>query len=331
MARAPGAPAGTGTPDRAAPIFEESSMSHHVPGTTARPGADGADSAVHDGTPVAPGSEGLAAPVPVAARKDTVPAGAPDAGSAPARWAAEFAGTALLVFAGLGTGMFATEVIDSALGFGLGLVAAIVAFGHVSGGHFNPAVTLAAFVAGRTPARAAVGYVVAQVLGALAAAGVLWAVLATLLDSSTTAQVLGAVSNGFGENSTSQAGWTTVLLVEFVATALFALVVLGSTAPRANAVLAPVAIGAAFAFLLTITAPFDGGSLNPARSTGAAVVAGAGHLGQLWLFWVAPLLGGLVAGLVHRSVALSRPRRGTDALAATESTPAATSTPDQER
>jgi aquaporin Z len=302
-------------------------MSHHVPGTTARPGAGGADSAVHDGTPAAPGAEGLAAPVPVAARKDTVPAGAPEAASAPAQWAAEFAGTALLVFAGLGTGMFATEVIDSALGFGLGLVAAIVAFGHVSGGHFNPAVTLAAVVAGRTPARAAIGYVVAQVLGALAAAGVLWAVLISLLDSSTTAQVLGAVSNGFGENSTSQAGWTTVLLVEFVATALFALVVLGSTAPRANAVLAPVAIGAALAFLLTITAPFDGGSLNPARSTGAAVVAGAGHLGQLWLFWVAPLLGGLVAGLVHRSATLSRPRRGAGAPAAEEDAPAAEATP----
>ncbi|GAA1760677.1 aquaporin [Kocuria aegyptia] len=305
-------------------------MSHHVPGTTARPGADGPDNAVgavHDATPAAPGTADLAAPVPAAARQDTVPAGAPDAASVPARWAAEFAGTALLVFAGLGAGMFATEVIDSALGFGLGLLAAIVAFGHVSGGHFNPAVTLAAVVAGRMPAKAAIGYVVAQVLGALAAAGVLWAVLVTLLDSSTTAQVLGAVSNGFGENSTSQAGWTTVLLVEFVATVLFALVVLGSTAPRANAVLAPVAIGAAFAFLLTISAPFDGGSLNPARSTGAAVVAGAGHLGQLWLFWLAPLLGGLVAGLVHRSVALSRPCRGADALPATA--PAAPATPER--
>lgn len=252
--------------------------------------------------------EGLVAPVPVAARKDPVPAGPAEASSAPAQWAAEFAGTALLVFAGLGAGMFATEVVDSALGFGLGLLAAVVAFGHVSGGHFNPAVTLAAVVAGRTSAGSALGYVLAQVLGALTAAGLLWAVLVTLLDTSTTAQVLGAVSNGYGENSTSQAGWTTVLLVEFVATALFALVVLGSTAPRANAVLAPVAMAAAFVFLLTITAPFDGGALNPARSTGASVVAGASHLPQLWLFWVAPLLGGLVAGLVHRAADLARPR-----------------------
>jgi aquaporin Z len=258
--------------------------------------------------------------VPVAVRKDaaittTITGAAP---SAPARWAAEFAGTALLVFAGLGTGMFATEVIDSALGFGLGLLAAIVAFGHVSGGHFNPAVTLAAVVAGRTGARDAVGYVVAQVLGATCAAGVLWAVLGTLLDGATTAQVLGAVSNGYGENSASQAGWTTVLLVELVATALFALVVLGSTSARANAVLAPAAIGAAFALLLTITAPFDGGSLNPARSTGAAVVAGASHLPQLWLFWLAPLLGGLVAGLVHRAAGLSRPRAAAPAEPADE-------------
>ncbi|MFI7584382.1 aquaporin [Kocuria sp. M1N1S27] len=300
-------------------------MSQHVPGTAE--GTDvgiGAHGVDHRGTPAVPGAEGLAAPVPVAARKDSVPAGAPEGASAPARWAAEFAGTALLVFAGLGTGMFATEVIDSALGFGLGLLAAMVAFGHVSGGHFNPAVTLAAVVAGRTPARDGAGYVLAQVLGALAAAGVLWAVLVTLLDSSTTAQVLGAVSNGFGENSTSQAGWTTVLLVEFVATALFALVVLGSTAPRANAVLAPVAIGAAFVFLLTITAPFDGGSLNPARSTGAAVVAGTSHLPQLWLFWAAPLLGGLVAGLVHRSADLLRPRRSAGAGSAPGRTTAST-------
>jgi len=249
----------------------------------------------------------LAAPVPAAVRKDPATA-AGAAPNAPARWAAEFAGTALLVFAGLGTGMFATEVVDSALGFGLGLLAAIVAFGHVSGGHFNPAVTLAAVVAGRTGARDAVGYVVAQVLGATCAAGVLWAVLGTLLDGATTVQVLGAVSNGYGENSASQAGWTTVLLVEVVATALFALVVLGSTSARANAVLAPAAIGAALAFLLTITAPFDGGSLNPARSTGAAVVAGASHLPQLWLFWLAPLLGGLLAGLVHRAAGLAGPR-----------------------
>ncbi|MUN61787.1 MIP family channel protein [Kocuria sediminis] len=284
-----------------------------LPGS--RPGAgpeDRADAAVlagrRDSEPT-----GLAAPVPAAARKDPAPATGQDDPSAPARWAAEFAGTALLVFAGLGTGMFATEVIDSALGFGLGLLAAVVAFGHVSGGHFNPAVTLAAVVAGRTAPGSAIGYVVAQVLGALTAAGVLWAVLMTLLDSATTAQVIGGISNGFGANSASQAGWTTVLLVEFVATALLALVVLGSTAPRANAVLAPVAMAAALAFLLTVTAPFDGGSLNPARSTGAAVVAGSSHLGQLWLFWVAPLLGGLVAGLAHRAAGLRRPRAGTAA------------------
>ncbi|QBJ21144.1 hypothetical protein KocCE7_04280 [Kocuria marina subsp. indica] len=181
-----------------------------------------------------------------------------------------------------------------------------------------------AVVSGRTPAKVALGYVVAQVLGALVAVGMLWAVLMTLIDASTTAQALGAVANGYGENSTSQAGWSTVLLVEFVATTLFVLVVLGSTAPRANAVLAPVAIGASFAFLLTILAPFDGGSLNPARSTGTAVIGGVESLSQLWLFWVAPLLGGLVAGLIYRVVDLGRsPRRATvppaeDATASTD-------------
>ena len=257
----------------------------------------------------APDFQNLVAPVPDAVRKDSVTGGVTPAPSAGARWAAEFAGTTVLVFAGLGTGIFATAVIDSALGFGLALLAVLVAFGHVSGGHFNPAVTLAAVVAGRTPTKVALGYVVAQVLGALVAVGLLWAVLMTLIDASTTAQALGAVANGYGENSTSQAGWPTVLLIEFVATTLFVLVVLGSTAPRANAVLAPVAIGATFAFLLTILAPFDGGSLNPARSTGTAAIGGAESLSQLWLFWVAPLVGGLVAGLIYRVVDLGRAPR----------------------
>ena len=272
----------------------------------------------------APDFQDLVAPFPDAVRKDSVTVGGTPAPSSGARWAAEFVGTTVLVFAGVGTGIFATAVIDSALGFGLGLLAVLVAFGHVSGGHFNPAVTLAAVVSGRTPTKVALGYVVAQVLGAVVAVGMLWAVLMTLIDASTTAQALGAVANGYGENSTSQAGWSTVLLVEFVATTLFVLVVLGSTAPRANAVLAPVAIGASFAFLLTILAPFDGGSLNPARSTGTAVIGGVESLSQLWLFWVAPLLGGLVAGLIYRVVDLGRsPRRATvppaeDATASTD-------------
>ncbi|MFI7483203.1 MIP/aquaporin family protein [Kocuria sp. M1R5S2] len=283
-------------------------MTVHVPTTDGSPEGPDGTAAGPDGIPggarQVPPADGLVAPVPAVLRRDPRAEDGPC--SAPARWAAEFAGTALIVFAGLGTGMFATEAVDSAVGFGLGLVAALVAFGHVSGGHFNPAVTLAAVVAGRTAAGAAAGLVVAQVLGAVAAAGVLWAVLMTLLDAPTTAQVIGAVSNGFGGNSTSQAGWTTVLLVEVVATALFALVVLGSTAPRANAVLAPLAMGAAFTLLLTVTAPFDGGALNPARSTGAAVVAGASHLAQLWLFWAAPLAGGLLAGLAHRATGRTR-------------------------
>ena len=253
---------------------------------TSGPAVSGSTAPARAAETAAPDFQDLVAPVPDAVRKESVAVGVSRAPSAGARWAAEFAGTTVLVFAGVGTGIFATQVIDSALGFGLGLLAVLVAFGHVSGGHFNPAVTLAAVVSGRTPAKVALGYVVAQVLGALVAVG-----------------------NGYGENSTSQAGWPTVLLIEFVATTLFVLVVLGSTAPRANAVLAPVAIGATFAFLLTILAPFDGGSLNPARSTGTAVIGGAESLSQLWLFWVAPLLGGLVAGLIYRVVDLGRAPR----------------------
>ena len=268
---------------------------------TSGPAVSGSTAPARAAETAAPDFQDLVAPVPDAVRKESVAVGVSRAPSAGARWAAEFAGTTVLVFAGVGTGIFATQVIDSALGFGLGLLAVLVAFGHVSGGHFNPAVTLAAVVSGRTPAKVALGYVVAQVLGALVAVG-----------------------NGYGENSTSQAGWSTVLLVEFVATTLFVLVVLGSTAPRANAVLVPVAIGASFAFLLTILAPFDGGSLNPARSTGTAVIGGVESLSQLWLFWVAPLLGGLVAGLIYRVVDLGRsPRRATvppaeDATASTD-------------
>ena len=276
---------------------------------TAQPAAAGSTAPARDAGTAALDFQDLVAPVPKAVRKDSGTHEVSPAPSTGARWAAEFAGTTVLIFAGVGTGIFATQVIDSALGFGLGLLAVLVAFGHVSGGHFNPAVTLAAVVAGRTSPKVAIGYVVAQVLGALVAVGLLWAVLMTLIDAATTAQALGAVANGYGQNSTSQAGWPTVLLIEFVASTLFVLVVLGSTAPRANAVLAPVAIGATFAFLLTILAPFDGGSMNPARSTGTAAIGGAESLSQLWLFWVAPLLGGLVAGLIYRVVDLGRAPR----------------------
>lgn len=282
-------------------------MAENVSGSTAP---------IRSADTAAPRFQDLVTPVPGAVRKDSVITEQHPVPSSGARWAAEFSGTMLLIFAGVGTGVFAAEIINSALGFGFGLLAALVAFGHVSGGHFNPAVTLGAVVAGRTPAVVALGYVVAQVLGALVAVGLLWAVLVTVVDSSTTAQLLGAVANGYGENSSTQAGLSTVLLIEFVASILFVLVVLGSTAPRANAVLAPVAIAAAFAFLLAIVTPFDGGSLNPARSTGVAVVGGVESLSQLWLFWVAPLLGGLVAGLLHR---MTTPNR-TDAASARSTT-----------
>ncbi|WP_051477256.1 aquaporin [Arthrobacter sp. Br18] len=221
------------------------------------------------------------------------------------RSAAEGAGSFLVVLAGIGVTTLNTDAgIPPVLAFGFGLLAAFIAFGHVSGGHFIPAITLGSAVAGRTPWRSVVPYIVAQVLGAVAATGFLWLILSanSQLPDSTTLFSVGA--NGFGEHSAVQFPLTSSFLAEVVATALLVAVFLGATARLANRAVAPFAVGLAYAALLTVLLPITNGSMNPARSTAAAIFSEGWALEQLWLFWAAPVVGAVLAGLIYRGADL---------------------------
>ncbi|GII98590.1 aquaporin Z [Sediminihabitans luteus] len=243
------------------------------------------------------------------------------------RMLVEAFGTFFLVLAICGVALYGRFTNSSltlavALAGGIAVLAAIAAVGHISGGHFNPAVTLGAAIAGRTEWINVPLYWVSQLVGGIAAAFVLWAtlpsgalpILAQLgaVDPDTTkAKFFAGVANGYGDNSPLAAATsgafsfdlTSALLIEVLATAVFVGVILGVTSKRANTKLAPIAIGLALASLIMVTAPFTNASLNPARSTAAAVFAGDWALSQLWLFWVAPLVGGAIAGLFALSFA----------------------------
>ncbi|GAB3265513.1 MIP/aquaporin family protein [Arthrobacter pigmenti] len=240
------------------------------------------------------------------------------------RSAAEAFGAFVLVLGGVAVSMFGGQTgIPGALAFGLLFIAAIIAVGHVSGGHFNPALTLGFAVAGRLSWKDVLPYVVAQVIGGAAAMGLLWVVL-----SGGPAQIVeqieglfGSVSNGYGANSPSQFPLTSVLLLEVILTAVLAGVYLGATGARANKALAPFAAGLTYAAFIQVSLPVSGGGLNPARSTATVLFADAAAAGQLWLFWVAPLAGAVIAGLIYRSF---EPAAGTGAAAGKSTTSAGT-------
>ncbi|MBW4095698.1 MAG: MIP family channel protein [Acidobacteria bacterium] len=224
---------------------------------------------------------------------------------------AEALGTFLLCFAGLGTALWAggsaAGTLPVGLGFGLALLAGIVAFGYVSGGHFNPAVTLAAALAGSVSWLTALFYVIAQVIAGVFAGLVLF--LSLRLFPALTAQgakqtpttLMTSLANGFDQHSPSTMPMAGVLLIEVVATAIFVAVILGSSRPKANTVLVPLAIAATLAAVITVALPLSNASINPARSTAVVFFSDPWAAGQLWLFWVAPLLGGALSGLVFRA------------------------------
>ncbi|WP_315097153.1 aquaporin [uncultured Cellulomonas sp.] len=239
-----------------------------------------------------------------------------------ARLGAEAFGTFALVLVGLGIALYAgvSQVGSLAvgLGFGIAVVAAIIAVGHVSGGHFNPAVTLGAAIGGRTAWKDVLPYWLAQLVGGILAAAVLFITipkalpgLITQTEGATAKSFFSSVANGFGEHSPlstlsgGQVEFSLVvaLLVEIVATAVFVGIVLGATDRRAAHVQAPFAIGLSLAVLLLVATPITNGSLNPARSSAAAIFSEGWAVGQLWLFWVAPLVGAALAGLVYRAFA----------------------------
>jgi aquaporin Z len=215
--------------------------------------------------------------------------------------AAEVLGTFWLVFGGCGAAIFAGPGIGLhgiAMAFGLTVLTMAYAVGGVSGGHFNPAVTLGLVAAGRHPAKEAPAYIVAQLAGALLAAGVL-AVIAK--DVAPAGAGLGQfAANAWGAPQGNTLGAAGAFLVEAVTTFGFLMVIIGVTSRHAPAGFAPLAIGLCLALIHLITIPLTNTSVNPARSTSQAVFAGGAYLSQLWLFWVAPLVGGAAAGIAAR-------------------------------
>lgn len=218
---------------------------------------------------------------------------------------AEFFGTFWLVLGGCGSAVLAAAFpelgigfVGVALAFGLTVLTMAYAVGHISGAHFNPAVTLGLWIGGRIPARNVIPYMVAQVIGGIAGAAVLY-----LIASGKTgfdATLGGFASNGFGEHSPGGFSFTACAIAEVVLTAFFLLVILGTTDRYASAGFAPLAIGLALTLIHLISIPVTNTSVNPARSTAVAIFQGTWALQQLWVFWVMPLAGGLIGGLIYR-------------------------------
>jgi len=219
---------------------------------------------------------------------------------------AEFLGTFWLVFGGCGSAVLAAAFPDVGIGllgvslaFGLTVLTMAYAVGGISGGHFNPAVSVGLLVAGRLEGRALLPYVVAQVAGAIVASALLYVVVSGKADFTT---IGGFATNGYGDASPGKFNMMSALVIELVLTFMFLIVILGSTHGRVPAGFAPIAIGLALTLIHLISIPVTNTSVNPARSTGPALFVGGVALQQLWLFWLAPIVGAALAGLVHRSV-----------------------------
>jgi aquaporin Z len=220
---------------------------------------------------------------------------------------AELLGTFWLVLGGCGSAVLAAAFPDVGIGlvgvslaFGLTVLTMAFALGHISGCHLNPAVSLGLVVAGRFPAKDLIPYWIAQVLGAIAAAAVLLYVASG--KQGYDLAVNGLAANGFGEHSPGAYTMLSGLVTEVVMTAGFLLVILGATDKRAPAGFAPIAIGLALTLIHLVSIPVTNTSVNPARSTGPALLAGGWALQQLWLFWVAPLAGAALGAVIYRFV-----------------------------
>ncbi|KLN59129.1 porin [Kiloniella spongiae] len=219
-------------------------------------------------------------------------------------YGAEFLGTFWLVFGGCGSAVLAAGIPDLGIGFvgvslafGLTVVTMAYAVGHISGGHFNPAVTLGLWAGGKFEAGQILPYWIAQLIGGIAAAGLLYVIASGIPDFSVNG---GFASNGYGEHSPMGYSMISGLLIEVLLTFFFLFIILGVTDEKAPAGFAPLAIGLALVLIHLISIPITNTSVNPARSTGPALFVGGWALEQLWLFWVAPLLGALAAGFSYR-------------------------------
>lgn len=222
------------------------------------------------------------------------------------KYVAEMIGTFWLVLGGCGSAVLAAAFPELGIGFagvalafGLTVLTMAFAIGHISGCHLNPAVSFGLWAGGRFPGKDLIPYIVAQVIGAIAAAAVLY----VIASGQAGWQPGGFASNGFGELSPGKYSMTAVLVCEVVMTAIFLFVIMGATDRRAPAGFAPVAIGLCLTLIHLVSIPVSNTSVNPARSTGVALFAQTGAVGQLWLFWVAPIIGGIIGAVIYRAVA----------------------------
>lgn len=234
------------------------------------------------------------------------------------RLGAEFVGTFTLVFGGTGAAVFAAKFLSEsepgrgtqlgigflgvALAFGLTVLTMAYALGHISGAHFNPAVTVGVWLGKRFPAKDVLPYIVVQVVAAILASGVVLAI-AKGAPGGYDADTGGLAANGYGAHSPGHYGLGSGIIIEIVCTLLFVVVIMGATHAKAPKGLAALAIGFALTLVHLISIPVTNTSVNPARSTGPAILVGGWALSQLWLFWVGPLVGGAIAGLGYRLLA----------------------------
>ena len=283
---------------------------------TAAPGHAATSKGIPDYDPVpAPEAVGVQPP---AASDDS-----PRAGLV-ARLSAEALGTLMVVVAGLGVPLFTipqSNPLPAALAAGLALTATMLAVGYVSGGHFNPAVTVGNAIAGRIRLADAAAYVGAQLVGAVLGAVALFGVLSTVPSIEGTRAAFDTVTAGFGERSIIQVPMAGVLLVEVLGSAVLVAIFLTTTARRnPSKAAAPFAVGLTTAMLLQLGQAIGNVPFNPARATASAIFSSPEALGQLWLFWVAPVVGAAVAGLVFRGLAQSAAQSGAESTQSTQST-----------
>lgn len=223
---------------------------------------------------------------------------------------AEFFGTFWLVFGGCGSAIYAAGIPELGIGyagvalaFGLTVLTMAYAVGHISGGHFNPAVSFGLWAGGKFESKELVGYILAQLFGALVAASVLYAIaLGNGQFAIDNSQAGAFAANGYGDLSPHGFSMVSALLVEFILTFFFLLIILGSTNESAPKGFAPIAIGLGLTLIHLISIPITNTSVNPARSTSQALFAGGEYVPQLWLFWLAPIAGALLAGFIHKAL-----------------------------
>ena len=222
------------------------------------------------------------------------------------KYGAEFFGTFWLVLGGCGSAVLAAAFPDVGIGllgvalaFGLTVLTMAFAIGHISGCHLNPAVSFGLWAGGRFPTKELLPYIIAQVLGAVVAGGVLYLIASGKAGFELSA---GFASNGYGAHSPGGYSFLSALITEVVMTMMFILVILGSTDRRAPQGLAPIAIGLCLTLIHLISIPVTNTSVNPARSTGVAVYVGGWAISQLWLFWVAPIVGGMLGAAIYRFI-----------------------------